>query len=114
VQFALRQLLKTNARVERVAADVDLSHRRLIEIFAAEVGVSPKVFNRVGRFQRALNLAKQGESADWTQLALMCGYFDQSHLIREFGSLSGLSPTELLERSAAMEGHHAALAARRR
>jgi len=85
----------------------------LIELFAAQVGVAPKIFSRIGRFQRALTLAKQDESLDWPQLALDCGYFDQPHLIREFVSLSGLSPRELLQRSAVMEGHHAALAGRR-
>jgi AraC-like DNA-binding protein len=110
VSFALRKLLRTNARVERVARDVELSHRRLIEIFAAEVGTSPKVFGRIGRFQRALGQAQRQASLDWPQLALSCGYFDQPHLIREFVLLSGLSPMELLARSAVVEGHHAALA----
>ena len=110
VTFALGILLRTNARVERVAEDVELSHRRLIEIFAAEVGVAPKVFGRIGRFQRAVRMAKREGNLDWSQLALSCGYFDQPHLIREFVTLSGLSPTELLERSAVVEGHHAALA----
>jgi AraC-like DNA-binding protein len=113
VTFALQRLFKTNARVDRVAADVELSHRRFIELFAAEVGIAPKVFSRVGRFQRALNLAKHGALPDWTQLALTCGYFDQSHLIREFVSLSGFSPKKLLQGSAEVEGHQAALAGRR-
>lgn len=110
VSLALRALMRTNARIERVAKEVELSHRRLIEIFAAEVGVAPKVFGRIGRFQRALTMAKREARLDWPQLALSCGYFDQPHLIREFVSLSGLAPTELLQRSAAVEGHHAALA----
>lgn len=113
VRFALRRLFRTNARVERVAAEVELSHRRLIELFAAQVGVAPKVFGRIGRFQRAFSLAKNEVTLDWPQIALRCGYFDQPHLIREFVSLSGLSPMELLQRSAVMEGHHAALAGRR-
>lgn len=113
VQYAIRSLLGKSVRVERVADDVDLSHRRLIEIFAAEVGVKPKVFGRIGRFQRALSLAKRDPMVDWPQLALNCGYFDQAHLIREFVSLAGLAPTELLKRSAAVEGHHAALAGQR-
>jgi AraC-like DNA-binding protein len=112
VKFALRRLLMTNARVDNVAAAVDLSHRRFIEIFSQEVGTTPKVFSRVGRFQRALIGAKQGVSPDWSQLALTYGYFDQSHLIREFVSLSGLPPTELVRRSAAAQGHHAAIAER--
>ncbi len=110
VKFALRQLLTTNARVGRVAAAVDLSHRRLIEIFTAEVGVAPKVFSRVRRFQRALTLAKQSASPDWARAALTCGYFDQSHLIRDFVSLSGLPPVELLHRSVGVKPLHAALA----
>jgi AraC-like DNA-binding protein len=108
VQFALRRLIVPNARVEGVAADVELSHRRFIEIFSAQVGVTPKVFSRVGRFQRTWNLAKEGVARDWAELALTCGYSDQSHLIREFVLLSGHSPMELLQHNAA--GHHAALA----
>src|SRR5262249_7320549 len=110
VAFALRRLLVRNARIDRVAAEVELSHRRFIQLFAAAVGVAPKVFSRVGRFQRALTLAKQEPEPAWSDLAFACGYADQPHLIREFVSLAGLSPLELLQRSAAVEGHHAALA----
>jgi AraC-like DNA-binding protein len=113
VKFALPRLFRTNARVDSVAADVDLSHRRFIEIFSAEVGVAPKVFSRVGRFQRALSFAKKEEAPDWPEMALRAGYFDQPHLIREFVALSGLSPIQLLQRSRAVPGHHAALAPRR-
>jgi AraC-like DNA-binding protein len=113
VMFALARLLRTNARVDRVASEVDLSHRRFIEVFSAEVGVGPKIFSRVGRFQRALALAQREPSPQWSELALQCGYSDQPHLIREFVSLAGLAPRDLLERSAAVEGHHAALAAER-
>ena len=110
VKFAIRQLMRTNARVSQVAAAVELSHRRLIEIFTAEVGIAPKVFSRVQRLQRALALAKQEASPDWTQVAATCGYFDQPHLIRESILLSGLSPKELLRGSADVKVHHAALA----
>jgi AraC-like DNA-binding protein len=114
VRFALRRLGKTNARVNSVAADVELSHRRFIALFAAQVGVTPKVVSRVSRFQRTWTLAKQDVSRDWAELALTCGYFDQSHLIREFVSLSGQPPTEFMQRSAQAQGHHAALAGRQR
>jgi len=113
VRYALRRLAGTNARVDSVAAEVDLSHRRFIALFAEQVGVTPKVFSRVGRFQRTWSLARNGVSRDWAELALTAGYFDQSHLIREFVSLSGLPPTEFLQRSADAKGHHAAVAGRR-
>jgi AraC-like DNA-binding protein len=112
VCFALRRLGGTNARVDSVAAEVELSHRRFIALFAEQVSVTPKVFSRVGRFQRTWSLVRRGVSRDWAELALTGGYFDQSHLIREFVSLSGLSPTEFLQRSADAKGHHAAVAGR--
>jgi len=80
--------------VADIAACVALSHRRFIQLFTAEVAMTPKLFARVRRFQRAVALAKQGPSPDWGHLALACGYFDQSHLVRDFVTFSGLSPTE--------------------
>lgn len=109
VRLALDQLSRTDARIGHLATEVALSHRRLIQIFTAEVGLKPKVFSRVVRFQRALALAKQQVSPDWAQLALACGYFDQSHLVRDFGHLSGLAPVDLLRSSAGVKEHHAAL-----
>jgi AraC-like DNA-binding protein len=83
VQAGLGCLMRNGANVADVAAVVELSHRRFIELFTAEVGMTPKLFARVQRFQRAVALAKQNPSPNWGQLALLCGYFDQSHLIRD-------------------------------
>jgi AraC-like DNA-binding protein len=41
---------------------------------------------------------QQSNGGDWTEVAQSCGYFDQSHLIRECRSLSGFTPTELAAR----------------
>jgi len=96
--------------VREVARDIGLSHRRFIEVFAAEVGMTPKLFGRVQRFQRGLEMAQRAESPDWSRLAVDCGYFDQSHLIRDFVGFSGFSPTELLrQRSPRVKQNHVAL-----
>ena len=57
--------------------------------------MTPKVFGRVQRFQRALSHVR-AETPHWPALALQAGYCDQSHLIRDFVAFSGSSPTELL------------------
>jgi len=62
------------------------------------VGLKPKLFNRVQRFQQVLTLAHRIAAHNWAQLALDYGYFDQSHLIRDFLAFSGLSPTDYLRR----------------
>jgi AraC-like DNA-binding protein len=98
------------AAVRDAARSVGVSKRHLIQLFSTEVGVTPKLFCRLLRFQRARVLAEQFESIgadraertkvpsvlDWSDLAAACGYFDQSHLINDFEEFSGLSPTQYL------------------
>ena len=82
--------------VREVAKYLGLSQRRFIQVFKAEVGMTPKLFSRIQRFQQARNIIQQNCSRNWATLALDLGYFDQSHLIREFLEFSGLGPTDFL------------------
>lgn len=71
------------------------SERQFQRRFHACVGLSPKVFSRVIRFQRALRLMDREEPLS---AALACGYFDQAHFIREFRALAGTTPVEYWRR----------------
>jgi AraC-like DNA-binding protein len=82
------------ARTRDLAAHLGLSQRHFIKLFSNQVGVTPKLFARVQRFQRAADLTRSSSTPDWADIAAACGYFDQSHLIHDFQSLSGLTPTE--------------------
>jgi AraC-like DNA-binding protein len=95
VQTALGALARGTA-VRDIVDDVGLSHRRFIELFSAEVGITPKLFGRIQRFQRASALTHGPAPLDWSKIAAECGYFDQSHLIRDFMAFSGFSPAEFL------------------
>jgi len=79
-------------KVRDLAQRVGLSQRRFIQLFTAEVGLTPKLYGRVRRFQRARELVRNATEPDWAAVAVVCGFFDQSHLIRDFGEFSGLSP----------------------
>ena len=83
-------------KVRDLARWVGLSQRRFIQLFTAEVGLTPKLYGRVRRFQRARELVRKATEPDWAAVAVACGYFDQSHLIRDFGEFSGLSPVAYL------------------
>jgi len=110
VREALEHIGRPGVAVAAVADRVGLSHRRLIEIFTAEVGVPPKLFGRLQRFQRAMAVVQKATSFDWAGLAFGCGYYDQSHLIRDFAEFSGFSPGELLRhRSDRVKVNHVAL-----
>lgn len=82
--------------VRAVAKRVGLSQRHFIEVFSAQVGLKPKLFCRVLRFQQVRKVVVQATVRNWAQLALCCGYYDQSHLIHDFQEFSGLSPTDYL------------------
>jgi transcriptional regulator GlxA family with amidase domain len=111
VRIALEHLDRSGEGIGELAARVGLSHRRLIEVFAAEIGMTPKLYGRVQRFQRALALSRRGPVADWARLAQTTGYCDQSHLIRDFIEFSGFSPLELDgHRGDPVKEHHVALA----
>jgi AraC-like DNA-binding protein len=109
VPLALAQLARPDTTIGDVAAHLHLSRRRLIEVFTAEVGMTPKRLTRVLRFQRAIALARCAGTPDWGRLAPQCGYFDQSHLIHDFQELAGLSPVLTLRASAGVKDHHLAL-----
>jgi AraC-like DNA-binding protein len=100
VPVALDAFDRTGAavRVRDVAEHIGLSQRRFIQVFTGEVGLTPKLYCRVRRFQRARALVRQAAAPDWARVAVDCGYFDQSHLIRDFLAFSGLSPADYLHR----------------
>ncbi len=83
----------TMASVAAVTQAIGLSPKRFIERFKVDVGVTPKRFCRIRRFQRAVALASRGHRVEWTRIAADCGYFDQAHFIHDFRAFAGVTPT---------------------
>lgn len=107
---ALACLERPRVQIGDVARTLGLSRRRFIEIFTRDVGMTPKRYSRVRRFQRALALATRSPSPEWSRLALDCGYFDQAHFCRDWAELTGVSPGEFLAlRRTRVKDNHLAL-----
>jgi AraC-like DNA-binding protein len=84
-------------RVTDVAAMVGLSRRRFIEVFEREVGLTPKLYARLQRYHSVKHrIAVLGGPPCWATFAVACGYFDQSHMIRDFAEFSSMSPASYL------------------
>jgi AraC-like DNA-binding protein len=92
------------AAVRRLTASPDLagldqalgiSARQLERRFKRRVGIGPKLFCRIQRFQRVFREIESG--GNWVQAALACGYYDQAHLVRDMRQFSGETPTALLD-----------------
>jgi AraC-like DNA-binding protein len=106
VEFALEQLTAPQdaISIQRLGERCGLSTRRLQRLFAIEVGLTPKLYARIRRFQRMFGRLSERQF-EWSELAQACGYFDQSHLIRDCKLISGFTPTELQVRWNGT-GHH--------
>ncbi len=89
-------------RIEHVAGAVALSPRHLRRRFLDAVGVGPKQFARVVRFQRALR-SLEGR-VPLSEVALSSGYFDQAHLTREFREIAGLTPSRFAQDPCRLSG----------
>jgi AraC-like DNA-binding protein len=98
VAFAIRRFQRNPnfQSSESAAKEVNLSQRRFIELFRDQVGLTPKLFCRVQRFQDVIAGVRGIKEVDWADVALSCGYFDQSHFNHDFREFSGLTPTEYL------------------
>jgi methylphosphotriester-DNA--protein-cysteine methyltransferase len=98
IEFARGQICRAPhvATVSGVMERIGLSQRRFIELFHDQIGLTPKAFCRVRRFQRVLQAVHRRQSVDWAQVALEGGYYDQAHLIHDFQGFSGLTPAAYL------------------
>jgi AraC-like DNA-binding protein len=79
-----------------VAEAHGLSVRQVERLFREQVGMSPKVFARLARLRLAMQLSVAQTAPDWAGIADAAGYFDQSHMVREFGAFNGATPVQFL------------------
>lgn len=91
---ALLEQSQGRRRIDAVVSDLHVSPRRLERHFLAQVGLTPKLYARLVRFDRAVrDLAARGVTP-WSQFALAHGYADQAHFINEFREFAGVTPVE--------------------
>ena len=90
---------KGAARIDKLAFDTSLSVRQYERRFAEEMGLSPKLFARITRFQMAFDAKRVAPSRSWLSVAHEFEYFDQTHMIRDFQNLGGDAPGQILQQS---------------
>jgi AraC-like DNA-binding protein len=99
--------LHGGASVGAAADRLGWTPRRLGRVFTTHVGLAPKRFARVRRFQRLVRIAARSgpHEAEWARLAAETGYHDQAHLIHDFRDLAGLTPGAYRPRSPGEHNH---------
>lgn len=101
ISFCLNEIARTNGQLpmSNLAKTAGVSNRQLLRQFDQYVGMSPKEFARIVKFNGALQYMAGNSSASMIHTAHTCGYYDQAHFIRDFKEYAGLTPTEYMERS---------------
>ena len=91
--------------VSACARSIGVSERRLSQVFREQVGLSPKLWCRIQRFQSATRALHRGADMPWAQLAIACGYYDQAHFANDFKAFSGIDPTTYSTSSQRWQNH---------
>jgi AraC-like DNA-binding protein len=106
VSYAVGALEReASVSIASVLEKIGLSERRFSRVFSEQVGLTPKVFQRVRRFQKTMNSIGSDEEVDWAATAAANGYYDQAHLINEFRAFSSVTPAEFLASRTAQPNH---------
>lgn len=89
-------LIQKGKTLKEVQFEMKLSERSLERLIKQYVGMSPKMFSRIMRFQSGLNTLRKDDFESFTKLSYENEYFDQSHYVREFKEFTGTSPKSYL------------------
>ena len=85
--------------LDQLADQSCLSIRQFIRKFEERIGLSPKQFDRIARFDKAYRMRNQYPSLDWLSIALACGYYDHQHFAKDCKALTYLLPTAFFARN---------------
>lgn len=101
MQHVLERIKKANGNitVKELREELQLSERSFERKFKQHIGITPKLFTRISRFQASMDLLRQSDYNKLSDIAFENDYADQSHFIRAFKEFAGISPFQFQKRS---------------
>ena len=100
VEYALAEIIRRPDQINlaSVSQNIGYSHKHFIGIFKRQVGIAPKAYLKIIRFQKAINEIEQRQEVNWSNISQDCGFYDQAHFINDFKFFSGFTPEEYVRR----------------
>jgi AraC-like DNA-binding protein len=100
VEYAVSNIAKlpTVLGFQRLSSQIGYSQKHFIDLFKRQVGVPPKQYLKIMRFQKAVQEIENNRSVQWSRLAMESGFYDQAHFINDFKIFSGFTPNEYIKR----------------
>lgn len=99
VNWAVAEIERAHGalRIDTLNRELGVSRKHLSRTFREEIGLAPKQYAGIMRFQRLLTALRQPAPQSWSALAQSCGYYDQAHLNHDCQSFAGMAPTRMLQ-----------------
>jgi len=96
VEYALAEIIRQPDQVNlaRLNQNIGYSQKHFIAMFKRQVGIAPKAYLKIIRFQKAIGEIEQSKEVNWTEISQDCGFYDQAHFINDFKYFSGFTPEE--------------------
>jgi AraC-like DNA-binding protein len=85
--------------LEKTASQACLSVRQFEKRFTQQIGITPKYYARICRFNQAYELKELQPKLDWLSVAIQTGYNDYQHLVKDFKQFAGTTPNALIQES---------------
>jgi AraC-like DNA-binding protein len=100
VEYAVSSIMRVPGRLSlrQLNDQIGYSQKHFISLFRNKVGVPPKQYMKILRFQKAISEIEWVSSFHWSEIAVHNGFYDQAHFINEFRNFSGFTPGEYLKR----------------
>jgi AraC-like DNA-binding protein len=104
VDYAVSSIINkpTLRRLHELSEEIGYSQKHFISLFKEQVGVSPKQYLKIMRFQKVIGTIENSKFIEWRSIALESGYYDQAHFIHDFKLFSGFTPNEYMKRKTSM------------
>lgn len=98
VEYAVNEIIQNPDQINlgTLNKKIGYSQKHFISMFKKKVGITPKAYLKIMRFQKAISEIERLKEIDWTQLSQNCGFYDQAHFINDFRLLSGFTPEQYL------------------
>ncbi len=93
--LALMSENERSLKVQDLAIQLGWSERYLHRIVKSNLGLPPKLALNINRFGRSLQFHQRSSRSNWSEVAQLAGYYDQSHMVDSYQSFVGKSPTKL-------------------
>lgn len=102
IKYVITNIIKqpTISNFHNLSDQIGYSQKHFIDLFKGQVGIPPKQYLKIMRFQKAIYKIEANRSIHWSGIAAESGFYDQAHFINDFRDFSGFTPNEYIKKKA--------------